>query len=84
MNEIGKLRQALNLDQNRFSNLLGVHETLISKWENGTRTPRFKTIQALRKLAEKNDIEFDLDNIPIYGTKTASNDKEVTNDSENT
>ena len=60
------LRKRLGLSQARLGELLNVHQTLISHWENGTRTPdTYQTeqlkhlYQSARRLDEKKQKKLD-------------------------
>lgn len=52
--EIGKslkrIRLTHNLSQKEFAKLLNVSSLLVSKWENGERTPRIETFKKINKL----------------------------------
>ena len=61
MNLYKQMRNSLNLTQKEFGKLIGVTESMVSRYENHTRYPSFKVLLRLNYLAKKHKIEFDLD-----------------------
>ena len=49
---IHSLRTSHNLSQQSFAEALSVSRELVSKWENGTRRPDFRTIERIAGLFE--------------------------------
>ena len=63
---IAELRGAANLSQQALADLLFVSRDLVSKWENGTRRPEYRTVERIadvfgvpvETLVDKNDLIF--------------------------
>ena len=45
-----RIRLTHNLSQKEFANILNVSSLLVSKWENGERTPRIETFKKINKI----------------------------------
>lgn len=50
MNSFTYHRQKAGLSQQEISNLFGIDQSTVSKWENGVAMPRANTLVALAKL----------------------------------
>jgi len=55
---VKKLRHDLIMSQNEFASLLQVSYAAVSGWENGRRSPNYKSIRKMLEVAKKHDIEF--------------------------
>lgn len=50
-------RAAANISQNEVATRVSVHESAVSRWENGTRTP---SLEQVDEIAKALGIDFDL------------------------
>jgi transcriptional regulator with XRE-family HTH domain len=60
MTKLKQLREERSLTQEELAEFTGVTSLTISRWENGKRKPRFKSIRKLAKAlkVEPEEIEF--------------------------
>jgi transcriptional regulator with XRE-family HTH domain len=58
---VKKIRNALCMQQAEFGELLGITKQAILNYEQNKRTPKRPIVRKLKELAEKNGVEFSLD-----------------------
>lgn len=68
---VKKLRTALGLTQQEFSNRLGLAVTSVSRYETGYSAPTLAVLRQLEKMARETGRE-DLANFFIFGTEEAA------------
>ena len=58
---IKKIRNAMCMQQEEFGHILGVSRQSVLNYENNKRKPKRPIIRILKELAEKNGVEFSLE-----------------------
>ena len=51
--EVKKIREAMELSQEEFGDLIDVHQTRISEWENGKYRPSARTTREILRVFEE-------------------------------
>ncbi len=52
-NEIKRIREILNLTQQKLADLIGARQHTVARWETGRNMPAGANLKALKGLAEK-------------------------------
>ena len=81
MNPIRKIRTEAGLSQAKFAQMLNVHQTAVSQWEQGRTTP---DVEVAKKISELFNVSLDLilDNpyVEKQKTPTDSGERSVSDD----